>query len=279
MADLTLRAPAKLNLILRVGPPGGDGYHPVQSLMVALDRPADTVRVGHADRRRVDCAEAPGPANLAWAALDAFERASGIASPLAVEIDKRIPARAGLGGGSSDAAAVLVAANAIHDRPLDDAMLERLAARIGSDVAFFVRGGTQWAHGRGELLAPSAPITNLHALVVDGGVELATGAVYDAYDARAPTGLPRPATAPPPGPVWRWAENDLWPAARDLAPRLVDLDEALRRSGARATLLCGSGGAMAGLFEDPDDADAAARALEPSYRCWRTSRPGERPEG
>ena len=150
MAGLTLMAPAKINLRLLVGPRGDDGYHPLRSLMVALDAPCDRVRVETAPERAVVCPGIEGPANLAWTALDALEREVGRPLPLRVEIAKAIPAQAGLGGGSSDAAAVLVGADRLLRLGLGVARLERVAARVGSDVPFFVRGGAQWAEGRGE---------------------------------------------------------------------------------------------------------------------------------
>ena len=101
------RAPAKLNLALHVGPVDPDGYHPVRTLMVELDGLHDTVTVRRSAARRVDCPGLDGPANLAWRALDALEARTGVPLPLHVVIDKRIPSPAGLGGGSSDAAATL----------------------------------------------------------------------------------------------------------------------------------------------------------------------------
>ncbi|MEQ9094513.1 MAG: hypothetical protein RLN63_10440, partial [Miltoncostaeaceae bacterium] len=149
------RARPKLNLRLDVGPPGADGYHPVASLMVELDGLHDDVVLRAADRRRVDCPEAPGPANLAWSALDALEREVGRPLPVAVTIRKRIPAQAGLGGGSSDAAAVLRGAERLFGLGLGAARLREVAARVGSDVPFFVAGGAAWATGRGERLGPA----------------------------------------------------------------------------------------------------------------------------
>ena len=271
MAEIALSAPAKLNLILRVGPLAPDGYHPLESLLVTLGAPCDRVRVGvSAGERVVESAEAPGPDNLAWAALDAFERATGIDVPLYVKIDKRIPAKAGLGGGSSDAAATLRAANEIHGRPLDRAALEGVAADVGSDVPFFIRGGAQWARGRGEALTPTSMPADLNLAVIDGGVELSTAAVYRAVDELEPDELPAPDDRIPAGPVWEWSENYLWPAAQALAPALDRMDRELREAGAQGTLLCGSGGSMAGMFATPSDLSAAHAALESTYPTWTT---------
>ena len=110
--SITVFAPPKVNLRLLVGPVRADGYHPLRSLMVALDGPADRVTVTRAAERAVRCPGIDGPANLAWTALDALEAEVGEPlPPLAVDIDKVLPSQAGVGGGSSDAAAVLRGAN------------------------------------------------------------------------------------------------------------------------------------------------------------------------
>jgi 4-diphosphocytidyl-2-C-methyl-D-erythritol kinase len=248
MDPVSLAAPAKLNLRLLVGPVGADGYHPVRSLMIALDGLEDTVTLTRAETRSVRCAEADGADNLAWRALDALERRAGRRLPCAVAIDKRIPARAGLGGGSSDAAATLVGANRLFELGLDAAVLESIAAEVGSDVPFFVRGGAQWAGGRGERLAP-APSPSFAAVVVVPPFGLSTPEVYAAFDR-----LPAPAPddgAPPPTAMPTlagWVRNDLWPAALALRPELDEHARRLRAAGAAEVLLCGSGSALAGLF-------------------------------
>lgn len=261
MDRLTLRAPAKLNLRLLVGPRGADGYHPLSTLMVALDGLGDEVEVALADRRSVSCPGIEGPANLAWRALDALEAEAGRPLPVAVRIDKRIPAQAGLGGGSSDAAATLVAADRLHGLGLGEAALEAVAARVGSDVPFFVRGGAQWAGGRGERLRPAAaPAFAALLAKPDGG--LSTAAVYAAFDRLPPPPRVRDGEeAPPAGDLAGWVRNDLWPPALALAPALGATARALRVAGARAVLLCGSGTCLAGLFPDRVAAEAGLARL------------------
>ena len=266
MAGLTIEAPAKINLRLEVGPRRADGYHPLRSLMVALDAPRDRVRVEIARERAVLCEGIEGPANLAWTALDALEGETGRPLPLRVEIAKAIPAQAGLGGGSSDAAAVLVAADELLGLGLGRTRLEAVAARVGSDVPFFVRGGAQWAAGRGEVLTPArAPRFAVLLTMPDAG--LSTGAVYARFDEDpppAPGGDDPPAAMPA---LAGWLRNDLWPAARALAPALAEREAALRAAGAPAVLLCGSGACMAGVFPDRRSAEAAAARLDaPGFR-------------
>jgi 4-diphosphocytidyl-2-C-methyl-D-erythritol kinase len=265
-----LEAPAKLNLRLLVGPRGGDGYHPLRSLMVALDGLADAVTVAPAAARRVTCPGIGGPDNLAWLALDALEAEAGRPLPCEVVIDKRIPSRAGLGGGSSDAAATLRGADRVHGLGLGLARLERVAARVGSDVPFFVRGGAQWAEGRGERLAPARVAPFAAVLAKPPGPGLATADVYRAFDrlpAPPPAGADEAVVADarnqiPYGEVVARSRNDLWPAALALAPGLGATARALAAAGADAALLCGSGSCVAGLFPTGDEAQAAAARLE-----------------
>jgi 4-diphosphocytidyl-2-C-methyl-D-erythritol kinase len=255
---VTLAARAKLNLRLVVGRRRPDGYHPVRTLMVALDGLVDTVEVATAAARSLDCPGIEGPANLAWRALDVLEREVGRALPVAIRIDKRIPAGAGLGGGSSDAASTLVAVDRLYELGLAAERLERVAAAVGSDVPFFVRGGAQWAEGRGERLRPAGAVPAFWAVLLQRQPGLATAAVYAAFD-RLPPPAPDDGSEAPGGPshLARWVRNDLWPAALALQPRLGATARALSSAGASAVVLCGSGSCVAGLFPDRE---AALRA-------------------
>jgi 4-diphosphocytidyl-2-C-methyl-D-erythritol kinase len=268
VGGLTVEAPAKLNLRLLVGPRRDDGYHTLRTLMVALDAPSDRVRVETAPARDVVCPGIAGPANLAWRALDALEEAVGRPLPLRVEIDKRIPEQAGLGGGSSDAAATLVGADRLLRLGLGADRLERVAARVGSDVPFFVRGGAQWAEGRGEALTP-ARAPRFAALLTMPAEGLSTAAVYARFDRDPPPPAAGDDPPPPSMPALAgWLRNDLWPAARALAPGLAARAEALRAAGAPAVLLCGSGACLAGIFPDREAAETAAARLDaPGFRA------------
>lgn len=280
-AGVTRLAPPKVNLRLLVGPVRPDGYHPLRSLMVALEGPADTVTVRQADVRAVTCAGIDGPDNLAWAALDALEAEVGEPlPPLAVEIAKVLPAQAGVGGGSSDAAATLLAADQLLGLGLGAERLQRAAAAVGSDVPFFIRGGAQWAMGRGEVLEPAgAPA--FECVLVAPGVGLSTPAVYGAFDA-----LPAPPPddhAPVPADaagLGEWCRNDLWPAARSLAPELAIIHDALACAGASPALLCGSGSAFCGITATADQADALAERMRheaPGARVMRARFAGTPP--
>ena len=155
--------------------------------------------------------------------------------------------------------------------------LARAGAAVGSDVPFFIRGGAQWATGRGEMLEPaSAPA--FECVIVAPGVGLSTAAVYAAFDA-----LPAPeadtAGVPPPhaAGLGGWCRNDLWPAARTLAPDLAHLSDALERAGASPALLCGSGSAFCGVSATAAEADAIAEQMineAPGARVLRARCPG-----
>ena len=261
MARVTLTARAKLNLRLLVGPLRPDGYHAIRSLMVALDGLADSVALTAAPERAVHCQGIDDHANLAWRALDALEARVGRVLPCVVDIDKHIPTQAGLGGGSSDAAATLVGANRLFDLGLDSAMLETVAAEVGSDVPFFIRGGAQWAGGRGERLTP-ATIPTFAAVIVKPAFGLATADVYRAFDT-LPVPVPDDGADPPLAlpDLAAWIRNDLWPAAVALRPEVAEMADELLAAGARATLLCGSGSAVAGFFDDTPAAAIGARHL------------------
>lgn len=259
---VTLTAPAKLNLVLRVGPRRPDGFHPVATMMVALDGLADAVVLERAPSRDLVCPGAPGgPANLAWQAAEILERHCARPLPARITITKRIPMQAGLGGGSSDAAAVVNGLDRLYGLGIPTAVREQLAAELGSDVPFFVRGGTQWATGHGEALLRRPLPEDLWTVICGPVASLSTAAVYAAFDAHGPAADIDP--APPEGSWYDgdWAVNDLWPAARDLAPELQAAADRLTDAGAVRVLLCGSGGAIAGLWRDRGAAVRAANTV------------------
>lgn len=262
---LVTLAPAKVNLVLRVGPARADGYHEILSLLVPLDL-ADEVsvevkgRAGPVTCRVPGRPELDGPANLAARAAALLRERFGRREAIAIRIAKRIPVTAGLGGGSSDAAAVLRAlarAFAIRD---GDALRE-IALSVGSDVPFFLGSGPAWARGRGERLV-SARVPPLDLVLVypsDPRVAIRAGDAYRWLDeARpdAPSVLRRAAT-------WRpgLLVNDLEPPCVARHPELSTLLGRLRGRGARAAIMSGSGPTVFGLFESGRDARGAARTI------------------
>ena len=262
-----VRSPAKVNLVLHVGPVQANGLHAVCSLLASIDL-ADDVTVAPGDRDEVLCRPSlPGP-NLAAAAVEAFRGAvSGGLPRLRVEIEKRIPLAAGLAGGSADAAAVLRAANRLAGTPLTDDDLRRLAAELGSDVPSQVTPRHAVVWGTGEQVEPvTLPAMALVLVPAEGG--LATGEVYaeadrigsvreelDPEEIRALAGLPLEQLA-------SRMENDLEGAAIALRPEIAGTRRALLDRAAMAAAVSGSGPTVFGVFADRSVAEAAAADLD-----------------
>jgi 4-diphosphocytidyl-2-C-methyl-D-erythritol kinase len=265
---LATLAPAKVNLVLRVGPRREDGYHELVSLMAPLDL-ADEVdvrvsaRPGPVTCRVPGRPELDGAANLAARAAELFRARFGIRRAVAIRIAKRIPVTAGLGGGSSDAAAVLRAlarAHSVTDR-------ERLAAtalELGSDVPFFLGSGPAWATGRGEALEPAeVPVQHLVlAYPRDPALAIRAGDAYRWLD-ESRRGSPVPAMRrrrrAPFSP--RQARNDLEPPCLERFPALADALSRLEKAGARAAMMSGSGPTVFGIFAGRAEARRAAVTL------------------
>lgn len=158
MERITLAAPAKINLSLRILGKRYDGYHELETLMVPL-RLADELEIGHVGGEGIvlTCSDPDLPAghdNLCVKAAEAFLQATGLRHGISLTLLKRIPHGAGLGGGSSDAAAVLRGLNALFDYPMVAEELHQIAAPLGSDVPFFLHGGPAWCRGRGDIMEP-----------------------------------------------------------------------------------------------------------------------------
>jgi 4-diphosphocytidyl-2-C-methyl-D-erythritol kinase len=263
-----VRAPAKVNLVLRVGPLRADGYHELSTLMVPLDL-ADVLEVEVARGRRggVACRvpgrpELDGASNLAARAAEAFRRRFGATDRIALTIDKRIPVTAGLGGGSSDAAAVLRAlarAYAIRDR----AALADVAVEVGSDVPFFLGPGPAWAAGRGERLSPASvrPLDLVLLFPTDPRMAIRAGEAYAWLDAARAGGLVAEKSSSPRGRFRpALAANDLQEPCFERRPPLRALAARLVGRGAKAAIMSGSGPTVFGIFGHRAAARRAAQA-------------------
>lgn len=263
-------APAKINLSLLVGPPDRSGFHPLRSLVQTVEW-CDTITVEVADgedRLVVRGADLPtGSDNLVWKAVKALgDAVDGVRPPLDIVIEKRVAVAAGLGGGSSDAAAVLVALADIEG--IDGSMLPPVAERIGADVPLFLVGGTCVIEGRGEVVTPRRPgLEGVGVAVVVPPFELSTADVYRTWDALAgPQGPVLGERGVPPvlrseGPL----RNDLYPAAVALRPELSDWRSELESRWGTAVAMSGSGPALFALFPTSEEA-ADAVAVAPVER-------------
>jgi 4-diphosphocytidyl-2-C-methyl-D-erythritol kinase len=262
---MPIHAPAKLNLCLFLGPRREDGLHELCSLFEPLTL-ADEIHLGEAERDDVVCAGVDGE-NLAARALALLREVGWSHPPLRVEIEKRIPVAAGLGGGSADAAAVLrLAAGEVGD-------LEGLAARLGADVPSQLVPALSLVRGAGERVE-RLPQPAPHAVVLlPSGGGLSTAEVFSAADrlglGRSAAELEemavrlRAAAGPGVSPLAyaELLENDLEAAARKLRPGIGDALDGLREAGAPLALLTGSGPTAVGVFDDVVAAEHAAGAL------------------
>ena len=260
---------AKINLSLRVRPRDDSGYHPLRSLVQS---------VGWADRLTLVAADDDAftidgdlPAeedNLAWRAVEAVRIDAAVRRRWSLHLNKRIAVAAGLGGGSADAAAGLVAATRLLRSPAGTA--ERLAPDIGSDVPFCLVGGTAWMEGRGEVIT-AVPMESDYAVAIAvPPFELATAAVYTRWDEMdGPSGPVLAGRILPPS--LRGVDevgNDLLPAALDVRPELGDWMDDLADRWDRPLLLTGSGPACFAFFNDEDEANAAVEVVEGARSVW-----------
>jgi 4-diphosphocytidyl-2-C-methyl-D-erythritol kinase len=268
---LTLRASAKINLDLRVLGRRPDGYHDVRTILQTLAL-HDTLVVESSREAFVlegDAAEMPlDRTNLVWRAAEALWRAGGrrgLPRGARVRVVKRIPSRAGLGGGSSDAAAALVALNRVWGIDASPGDLAPVAAALGADVPFFLMGGTALGVGRGEHLYPLEDLSPRYVVLALPGFGVSTADAYRwlAADRRA-SGASRAGRAA----VWAgWPEvlsrgrNDLEAPVERRHAAIRRIRGRLGRAGAETARMSGSGSAVFGLFRAEGPARRAAAGL------------------
>ena len=280
--DVVVRAPAKLNLFFEVLAKRDDGYHEIETLMCPIDL-YDTLYFMEEPSGQLElkCERVPGSGrsedtglgefpegadNLAVQAVELLRQHTGVDSGATLRLVKRIPIAAGLGGGSSDAAAALVAANRGWglDRSSDE--LAAVAAELGSDVAFFLASGPAVCRGRGERVEPVAIAGGLHFVLVCPPAGLSTAAVYDAC---RPAGHPQPLAplleALSQGNIeqaGRLLFNRLQPAAGRLSPWIERLQREFARQDCLGHGMSGSGTSHFGLCRHASHARRVARRLQ-----------------
>ena len=270
------KAYAKVNLTLSVGERRPDGYHEVVSVMQRVSL-CDILTAARTDSGiSLTCSDPTLPSgeeNLAHRAAALFFRETGITGGAALTLEKRIPFQAGLGGGSSDAAAVLLALRRLYASALSDAALEAMAAALGSDVPFFIRGGTQLATGRGEVLSPLPPLTEGWFVIVKPPESFSTAAMYRRLDELPPAHTP--CLPPLQGGLPALAEAlfNSFEAAVPPGSAVGHIKDALTAHGALAALLSGSGSAVFGLFDHENTARDAAEALRDTWPETFLARP------
>jgi len=271
---IQVRAPAKINLFLEVKGKRADGYHELYSLMVGVSL-FDTLSLAIGTGSiHVACDDPLVPddeTNLAWRAAALFQDRMGRFEGVHIEIDKKIPVAAGLGGGSSDAAAVLQGLNHLYGRPFDQPALMAMGLAIGADVPFFLFGQPALAAGIGEQLTPCRNLAPYHALLVYPGVGIATAEVFKNLNLR----LTKCKKALKDFPfrkqnfdINRHLCNDLETVAAAKYPVITDVKQRLAALGAAGALMSGSGTAVFGLFTEAASAQRAYHLLA-GTRSWR----------
>lgn len=277
---IRFRTHAKVNLFLRVVGRRPDGYHEIESIFHGISL-ADEITVQPIDGNEVDVNMeiTDGPTagvpqrehNLAYLAADALAGHGVTRSGVRIDIMKKIPIGAGLGGGSGNAAGVLVALNELWGGGLGDDDLNTLGATVGSDVPYCLMGGTMLVTGRGDNLTPLPSPRDLHLVLGISHEPLLTKDVYDRWDdlgASSKTGSASMTLALGGGDPYEVAEllhNDLEPAAFSLRPELEELKKVICTAGALGAGLTGSGPTLFGVATGADHARDIAAKIEDRF--------------
>ena len=272
-----VRALAKINLDLRVLAKRPDAYHELRTIFQTISL-ADTLDIAFTPGRKIaiEIDDPLGiPGNLAVQAAELALEAIGATGRVELRLAKRIPMGAGLGGGSSDAAAVLLALPPLAGRPVEMLRLYRAAAALGSDVPFFLLGGTAVGIGRGAELFPLPDRSPQTGLLVAPGVSVSTAEAYRRLSPRLTSESQQNKIVTFQslwwdGGVGEAARNDFEAVVFQQLPRLARLKKRLLAAGASRALMTGSGSALFGLFRSGAEASRARHALE-GENAWRFS--------
>ena len=265
-APVRVVAPAKVNLFLGVGSTRADGFHDVSTVLHALEL-ADELTIEPARSLTVRCVPdlcIPAEHNLAWRAANTLADALGCVPAVSISIEKRIPHGAGLGGGSSDAAAVIAGLAVLWDvDPLDPRCL-RTAGLLGADVPFFLMGGAALMRGRGDVFDKHLPAMETPVVLVKPQAAVSTAEAYRSFDAQ-------PVVAGEPDAVMAALKaddevrlgaalyNNMTHASVGLVPEVGEALELVAASeGVSGALVAGSGSAVFGLCADEADAERIA---------------------
>ncbi len=291
MSSLTLFAPCKINLYLEVaGKRVEDNYHELVMVMVPTET-GDEITVAlkepghhHGGNIEIRC-DHPGvpldESNLVHKAVREFEKQRGnstITFGLRIIIQKHSPVAGGVGGGSSDAASVLLGVNELLGRPLNEQQLFEAAARVGADVPFFLDAGPSLVEGVGDELSPIAGMPPYPILLVNPGKPLGTADVYRGLgfkpepraqivarkDRKRIANMARGMCADPAA----WLRNDMERVSIALMPEIGEIKKALLGAGARASMMSGSGPTVFGLFETDAHVRAAYEQLSQAHPGW-----------
>lgn len=269
--SIRVRAAAKVNLHLRVYNRRSDGYHDILSLFQAVSL-SDTLVIRSLKTNDIlevlgdfDC---PARQTTVYKAAEAYMRATGLRTGLSISVDKRIPAGAGLGGGSSDAASVLVALESLLRGGLPTVAIEGIGASIGSDVPFFLSAAAAIVAGRGEKVSPVVPRDDFALVLAFPGFPVQTAGAYGLLDSLRPDGSeeadpgPRELIEAYRGEIGSWPfANSFEPILAAERPRIAEAKGILSDAGASFAAMSGSGSTVFGVFESSADTAPAMKGL------------------
>jgi 4-diphosphocytidyl-2-C-methyl-D-erythritol kinase len=276
LTKIFLRAFAKVNYALEVRGKREDGYHEISTVMqsVSLADEVELEQPGEGFDLAVEPESAEvGPVgeNTIYKAQKMIGDLVGFRLPVKVHLRKKIPAGAGLGGGSADAAAMLVGLNELFGLGLGPVQLREVGLRVGADVPFCLSGGTALGGGIGEVLKPLPGPPPHHLVIIKPAASSSTAQIYHAYDEHPEEGPPSVAPVVDALRVGdlcalaRSVDNDLAPVTKGLVPEVQALEEELRRAGALEASMSGSGTAVFGIFGSEVEARSAADGLLASF--------------
>lgn len=270
--SVTVLAPAKVNLLLEILSKRPDGYHELQMIMAGISL-YDKITITPSDHLYMTCNDAALPldeSNLVIQAALAFIKFTNRSVNAHIHLEKRIPSAAGLGGGSSDAAATLRGLDQYCSTGLNPGDLEKLGVALGADVPFFVRPGHKIARGIGERLSPITLNTELNLVLINPGYPLSTAEIYRKFRL---TSKVKQTNVPPSlkglSEVVRLLRNDLEPVVLANHPEVAAIKRLLENSGCSGCLMSGSGPTVFGIFEDAKLIDGVVKkAIGKGYMAW-----------
>lgn len=275
MQRVNIDAFAKINWSLGVTGRREDGYHLLDMLLQSISL-HDSLSICHGEGLSLIVNNKPAVRpenNLCYKAANAFYNHTGMPPACEITLTKRIPVCAGMGGGSADAAAVLMALNILHQTKLTSFALSGLALSLGADVPFMLRGGLMRAQGIGEKLTPQRLGRTMHLVVVmprRGAVTREIFAEFDALPPQPPVdnrALAAALSAGDPASVAKLLGNHLQAVTAAQNPDIQVVLEAIKNAGALGTVMTGSGSACYGLFASRAEAYAAYSDLRAKLRC------------
>jgi 4-diphosphocytidyl-2-C-methyl-D-erythritol kinase len=274
-SPLRIRSFAKINLALSVLGRRADGYHDIQTLFQTIDF-CDELEFRPSSQLELRCENLPdvrNEDNLVWKAARLLTSASAEKRGASILLKKRIPAGAGVGGGSSNAAAALLGLVRFWDLRIPDNTLSSIAESLGSDVPFFLTGGTALGSGKGERISPLPDSPSRHLVVIFPGIHVSTAEAYRSLNLGLTSSMEDLRIQPLIGQVQAGTSiltglfNDFEASILAAYPPIREAKRFLQELGATATLLSGSGSSIFGFFSDEESASAVSRSVP--RETWR----------